>query len=197
MYKFEISKELYYHEIDLKTKLSEKVNYANALIFMFIGVVSFIYDKIINLKLFENIYFTIFLFLATLLFFITLFVLFKSTFGYTYKYLPSSKEVVNIFEKIGNFYDLNKEAYLANKIQKEDILKEKFLENIKLSYDEAAQFNRLENIRKSKWLRFYSMCIISMITVLVILLIFIFGTEITNKNYTTSPIENNYHSLII
>lgn len=197
MYKFEISKELYYHEIDLKTKLSEKVNYANALIFMFIGVVSFIYDKIINLKLFENIYFTIFLFLATLLFFITLFVLFKSTFGYTYKYLPSSKEVVNIFEKIGNFYDLNKEAYLANKIQKEDILKEKFLENIKLSYDEAAQFNRLENIRKSKWLRFYSMCIISMITVLVILLIFVFGTEITNKNYTTSPIENNYHSLII
>lgn len=197
MYKFEISKELYYHEIDLKTKLSEKVNYANALIFMFIGVVSFIYDKIIDLKLFENIYFNIFLFLATLLFFITLFVLFKSTFGYTYKYLPSSKEVVNIFEKIGKFYDLNKEAYLANKIQKDDILKEEFLENIKRSYDEAAQFNRAENIRKSRWLRFYSMCIISMITVLVILLIFIFGTEITNKNYTTSPIENNYHALII
>ena len=142
--KTEFFKDLY------NAELERRENISSALVIP-IGVLTLLGSGLIylmqNYKLFadvESSLIGIFLIIATSLFCFSIYLLIRSYFGYTYKFLPDSKSLQQYWNKLGEYYREQKRDE-----QTADIEFELYIEN---SYVEATTDNAWNNDSKSEFL---------------------------------------------
>lgn len=99
-----VYKELYYHELNLKDKISNRTNFA-------FGTIVFIYNKSIEYFSLEipGVFILIILILLGLSFGISIFFVLKSYYGYPYEYIPPAPPKPIKSQKINENFTLEVE----------------------------------------------------------------------------------------
>lgn len=183
----EFYKELYYHELDFKEKITTKITFAFAINTFLSGIIIYIYNKMMGFigTFMGGISITLFVFLL-IIFTISIVLILRSLFGYTYSYLPPATQINKAYPVFEKYYEENKEYFETNKIDKHLVIEDAYKKNISSLYFESADINRKENFKKSYRLRQYGWAIIAITIFISINLIFIgivdFKEKIDNCN---------------
>lgn len=189
-YKHNLYKELYYNELELKDKITNRVNFAFGIISFISAGVIFVFNKIILCN--DNInaiLFWISLSIISLSFLISVFLLFKSYFGYSYDYIPSADIIDKSIEEFKQYYYENIDYFNSNSLEKEDVISNCIKTNMIKLYCNVSTTNRNENLRKSKWLRWFGWSICFLLFIL--LLSYILVLVVDNETEYTKIVYNN------
>lgn len=186
-FKHEFYKEFYYKEIERRDQLSNRLNLPFSIITLIFGGLFYTVQNndLIKIDWLHNLYYVLtFISIAVLLF--NVFILFKSSFGYKYGYVPSSQLIKNHEDALVNYYRTNTnldEDKINIAVDKD--LKE-YLNQI---YITTTDNNAQKNDIKAGWLRIGSYGIIASIT-LLILTFLCFAPAFINK-------EDQVHRVVI
>lgn len=168
-YNYELNKEFYYHELDLKEKITNRINFSFGILTIIIGAVSFCYKKYLvyidtEFRLYILIHFL--LLLATTG--ISIYYIVRAYYNYTYQYIPSANEIYGKLHIFQDYYNDNKEYFFNVGKSEYIVISEAISININKIFREAATTNRTENLRKSNYLRKFSWFVLITIIILII-----------------------------
>lgn len=168
-YKYEFYKELYYHEMDIKDKIGNRINFSFGLTSILVGGVAYCYQKYLEF-IPESVNLTIVIIFGLLIlaFLFSAYYIIRSFFGYSYDYIAPAREIEEGYKQYRTFYDENKESYMKFNLNIETELKKSFTGNIIQNYISATTKNREQNINKSKYLRKYSISILFVLFFIVL-----------------------------
>lgn len=183
MYNHELYKDLYYDELDLKDKISNRTNFAFGILTLLIGALAYCYNKYLD-YIHTNIgpFLCLGLILLSFCLAASIFFVFKSFFGYSYKYIPSANNIHDELEEFQKYYNDNKDYFDYYNKSDEDVINESIKRNMNKIIRESASTNREENLKKSKWLRAFSWAIFLSFFVLILNFGLIIYGDIVIKN---------------
>ncbi len=181
-YNNDLFKELYYHEIEMKDRMSGRISTSIGILTIILGYLGYVYSKYSvvtnnSSNLFEWSFYALVCCVG-----LCVFSMFKAFFGYSYKYLPSPKKIEEGMPSFFEFYEQYKPYFDSISKSEEAVINECIENNMHIEIADCATCNREENKRRAKWLRFLSWFMILTIVV------------ITANSYAVFSINNNGNS---
>lgn len=185
-FNLEFYKDLYYKEIERREQFSNKLNFPLAILTLVFGGLFYTIQNNDLIKIeWLHILFFILSCATFLLLLIHIVVLFRSSFGYKYAYVPSPELIKEHETSLKNYHmQYNKEAENIPELIEAD-LKTYLIE----TYVKMTKVNVGENDRKAGWFRIGSYFIIAYVTALLLTFI-CFAPSFINK-------EENIQKVII
>lgn len=150
---FELFKEMYYHEIQQKEAINNRISIPVSICSLLAG--GFLYYAINIKEVYINqmgIIFRILFGLFTISLLITLYFLFRAYYGYKYGYISFPSDIHYYANELEQYYtnELDKESLVSNDI-------ELFLYDL---YKDTTENNKIQNAKKTDYLRLSSIFLI-------------------------------------
>lgn len=164
LYRFNLIKERYYHELDQRDRISQRTSMPIAIITLLLGGAFSLFEKLPTLQ--KGHYygtFIVFFVFFTISLFISIYSLFRSLWGYRYLYLPKAKVIDDFICYWETYYDNNIEYYQQERISKKDLVEEATNKKLYDLYIECTDQNIESNEKKVRWLFFVGFALLSAI----------------------------------
>lgn len=153
---FELLKEMYYHELEQRDKINDRVSIPLGVLFLLIGGAAYYANNISGLI--NNNWYSIFIVLYALyiiLIVLSIYYAVRAYYGYGYVYIPKAKIINSNIDYYINYYNNNYEKYFKSKTDKtkEELIEIDVKSRLYPLYRDAIDINRELNKKKIKYLR--------------------------------------------
>ncbi len=165
--RFELYEKLYFHEVEVREKISSRLQIPLALLLSFTSVFAFLMKGIAfeNNSLW-NISFGIIFAISLIIFIVSVTYFVRAFYGHTYEFIPSALDTENYHDKLIETY--------KNYDECEELVNKYFNKYIFGYYNECSSFNTIVNDKRSKYLhKCNTYLILTVIPLSIAFLIFI------------------------